>query len=445
MTNSPKDQRLSVVGLGKLGAPLLAVLAARGFNTIGIDKNQKFVESIKNLIAPVLEPQLQELLNAHSERISATTSLEVAIAESDATFVVVPTPSDENGRFSLRYAQKALEEIGHCLRKKNAWHLIVMTSTVMPGACMQELVIALEKTSNKTSGKDFGFCYSPEFIALGSVVSDLLNPDMCLIGEFDAKSGDYLADIYRQMIENEAPIKRMNIVNAEITKIALNSYVTMKISFANTLAEICEQFDGGNVEITSQAIGADSRVGTKYLKGALGFGGPCFPRDNTAFARMANDVGCNALLATATHEINDRQVARLSAKLASCVAPGSRIGVLGLAYKTGTPVVERSQGMEIAVELAQQGFEVTAFDSLAQPVAADFGSATVTVASSANACVVDCAAIVLALPEPGHIEATNSVCADKPVIVLDCWRALDPDTIGESIEVMAIGVNDWPG
>ncbi|MGY9107517.1 MAG: UDP binding domain-containing protein, partial [Alphaproteobacteria bacterium] len=193
----------------------------------------------------------------------------------------------------------------------------------------------------------------------------------------------------------------MNIVNAEITKIALNSYVTMKISFANTLAEICEQFDGGNVEITSQAIGADSRVGTKYLKGALGFGGPCFPRDNTAFARMANDVGCNALLATATHEINDRQVARLSAKLASCVAPGSRIGVLGLAYKTGTPVVERSQGMEIAVELAQQGFEVTAFDSLAQPVAADFGSATVTVASSANACVVDCAAIVLALPEPG--------------------------------------------
>src|SRR6476660_9408130 len=190
---------ISVIGLGKLGATMTACLASRGFNVIGVDVSQKAVSAMNAGRAPAQETGLDELIAKHKDHIRATLSHEDAILNSDLSFVIVPTPSDERGAFSLQYAAWAFKEIGKALAKKKTYHNVVLTSTVLPGSTRQALIPILEKESGKKAGRDFGVCYSPEFIALGSIINDFLNPDFTLIGEFDDKCGAQLEEIYSQV------------------------------------------------------------------------------------------------------------------------------------------------------------------------------------------------------------------------------------------------------
>ena len=279
--------KLAVVGLGKLGLPLAAIFASKGHHVTGIDYNEKIVESVNQKKAPFHEPGLQELLDNHGANLSVTTDYELAIAESEASFIIVPTPSAENGLFTNHYVLQAIQKIGQSLQKKEGYHLVVITSTVMPGSTTGEIQEALESSSGKKVGNELGICYNPEFIALGSVVRDMLFPDMVLIGESDKKAGDMLQNIYEGFCENQPPVQRMNCINAELTKLSLNTFVTTKISYANMLAGVCESLPDSDVDVVTQAIGLDSRIGRKYLKAAVAFGGPCFPRDNVAFRAMA--------------------------------------------------------------------------------------------------------------------------------------------------------------
>ena len=180
---------------------------------------------------------------------------------------------------------KALREAG----KKG--HLFVCSSTTTPGAVDTVLIPMIEKETGWKCGPDFGFCYNPEFIALGNVVNGLLEPDMVLIGESDKASGDALEDAYRRYNRNQPRIARMSIISAELTKISLNSYITMKISFTNQLRMIAEHFPNADIHDILDAIGSDSRIGSKYLRPGLSFGGPCFPRDNRLLAYTARQAG----------------------------------------------------------------------------------------------------------------------------------------------------------
>src|SRR5207248_1487779 len=220
---------------------------------------------------------------------------------------IVPTPSEADGGFSLKYAISAAETIGAGLKQKSDFHLVVLTSTVMPGATGGEFLPALEKYSGKKCGEGFGLCYNPEFIALGSVIHDMLNPDFILIGESDPRSGEILEHLQLGVCDNVPLVSRMNFVNAELSKLAVNTFITTKISYANMLAQVCETLPGADVDVVTSAIGCDTRIGQKYLKGALGYGGPCFPRDNLAFAALAGHNGVPALLAEATHDLNRRR------------------------------------------------------------------------------------------------------------------------------------------
>jgi UDPglucose 6-dehydrogenase len=273
---------VSVIGLGKLGGSMAGCLASRGFKVIGVDVSPKAVDALNAGRAPVQEPGLDDLVSGNRERIRATLSHEDAVRNSDLSFVIVPTPSDERGAFSLQYAAYAFEALGKALAKKDRYHTIVLTSTVLPGSTRYGLLPILEEYSGKRCGRDFGLCYSPEFIALGTVIRDFLNPDFFLIGEFDERSGTTLHSVLSRVALNEAPARRMSIENAELAKIALNSYVTLKISYANMLAELCESIPGGNIDVVSDALGMDKRIGRRYLTGGFGYGGPCFPRDNVA-------------------------------------------------------------------------------------------------------------------------------------------------------------------
>ena len=185
--------KISVVGLGKLGSPIAAVFAAKGYDVIGIDTNPMFVEKVNNHVAPVEEPQLQQLLTDHKARISATNDWASAIGKTDITTIIVPTPSGPDGAFRNDYVLSVMDEVGRVLAKKRGYHLVVVNSTTMPGSMGGPIRQRLERVAGRKVGPDLGLCYNPEFIALGDVINGLLRPDFILIGESDRKAGDILA------------------------------------------------------------------------------------------------------------------------------------------------------------------------------------------------------------------------------------------------------------
>jgi UDPglucose 6-dehydrogenase len=269
-------------------------------------------------------------------------------------------------------------------------------------------------------------CYSPEFIALGSVIRDFLNPDMLLIGESDKRAGDFLQSLYAQVCENKPALARMSFVNAEITKLAVNTYVTTKISYANMLARICEQLPGANVDVITAALGLDTRIGPKYLKGAVSYGGPCFPRDNLALAQLAQQLGVPPDLAQTVDRFNRAQISWLADLVQS--RTGGVAGILGLTYKAGTDVVEEAAGFLLAKELIGRGMKVLAFDP-----AYGNGSRGPTVeklcfAATALECIEQSDVVVLATswPEFNGITPAQWACSDerKPRTIIDCWRTV---------------------
>ncbi len=418
--------RVSVVGLGKLGACIAACIASKGMQVIGVDSNPGSVRLMNEGLPPVVEPGLAEMIAANRERLRATRDYEDAVSNSDLTMIVVPTPSDQNGRFALDYVLAAVNSIGAALARKTAYHIVCITSTVLPGSTQAAVVPLLERVSGKKCGKDFGVCYNPEFIALGDVIHGLLEPDFILIGESDPASGRMLEEWYGSFCNNHPPVHRMNFANAELTKISVNTFVTTKITFANMLAAICEELPGGDIDVVTRALGADARIGARYLKGALGYGGPCFPRDNQALAYIAREVGCQAALAEATDQANrallDRQLARIKA----LIPKGAIVGVLGLAYKPDTNVVEESQGLVIARRLAEDGRRVLAYDPHAMDNARRILNHSVEYAESVQDCVRKSDALIIANPcrEFRAIKASDIARRERPLIVVDCWRML---------------------
>lgn len=416
----------SVVGLGKLGASMAAAIAGRGFDVIGVDVNQHVVDLVNAGHAPVWETNLEATIAANQDRLRATLSHREAILGSDVTFVVVPTPSDKRGAFSLQYAKWAFGEIGRALAEKNSYHNVVLTSTVLPGSTRHGLLPILERESGKVCGRDFGLCYSPEFIALGSVIHGFLNPDFTLVGEFDERSGNQLEACYAETLENNPPCKRMSIENAELTKIAVNTFVTTKIAFANMLADLCERIPGGDVDVVADALGLDSRIGRKYLTGALGYGGPCFPRDNVALGFIARALGSEAKLADTTDRANRSLPEKLAEYVGSLTRPGDTVAILGLAYKPHSHVVEESQAVYLARALAVSGVRVVGYDPLANEMARHELTDKVVLLEQVIPCLQQADVVVIATPDPEFraLKPDDFPRKNPPVVVYDCWRVL---------------------
>jgi UDPglucose 6-dehydrogenase len=423
---------------------MAAVMAHKGHIVVGVDVNPDYVAAIQRGHAPLKETGLEEMIQANRERLSATLDYEEAVLATEATFIIVPTPSDPDGTFSLRHVMIAAEKIGAALRKKQGWHLVVLSSTVMPGSTGGRLLPALEAHSGKKCPEGFGLCYNPEFIALGSVIRDMLNPDMILIGESDERSGEILERFYTGVCDSNPHIRRMNHVNAELTKISVNTFVTTKISYANMLAQVCETLPGADVDVVTSAIGCDSRIGQKYLKGALGYGGPCFPRDNLAFSALARANGVQPILAEATHQLNQSQAPRLAKWILARLPEGGTVGVMGLSYKPNTEVIEESQGLALAKHLLSVGVPVVVYDPAAMENAQPQLAGKVTFATSA----ADCArqADVLAITTPwAEFRDISPKDFKRHGTVLDCWRLLDKDAVGAVAEYVALGLGAEEG
>src|SRR2546423_887118 len=297
-------KKISVCGLGKLGACIAATFAARGFEVIGVDIDPEKVRKVNLGEPPVEEPLLAETMQQGRGRLKATLDYHETIG-TDVSFFIPPSPSLPDGSFSNEFLLRAMQPVAAAVREKGKkGHLFVCSSTTTPGAMDQVLIPMLEREIGGKCGKDFGVCYNPEFIALGNVINGLLEPDMVLIGESDPESGNALEQLYKKYNRNQPRIARMSIISAELTKISVNSYITMKISFTNQLRMIADQFPTANIHAILEAIGSDSRIGQKYLRAGLSYGGPCFPRDNRLLAYSARPAGLGAPLAEASDRVN---------------------------------------------------------------------------------------------------------------------------------------------
>lgn len=437
---------ISVIGLGKLGACMAACFAHKGFPVIGVDVDPRTIELVNDGRPPVFEPGLAEMMAEVRGLLRATSDYREAVHASDVTFIIVPTPSEEHGGFSLKYVRQAARHIGCALREKCGYHLVVLSSTVLPGSTEHGVVAVLEKESGKRCGEGFGLCYSPEFVALGSVIRDFLNPDFVLIGESDGRAGEELVAVYKRVCENDPPIARMNFVNAELTKIAVNAYVTTKITYANMLAALCEQLPGADIDTVTSALGLDSRIGPRYLKGGLGYGGPCFPRDNLALAFLARRLGRPAVLAEATDGYNRAIVDRLVERVAPFVPEGGTVAILGLAYKPGSTVIEESQGLQLAERLAARGVKVIVYDPVAIAMAREVLGERVIYGESVSDCVRRADVVVIANPDRAFsaIRPEALRVGSKPVVI-DVWRLVrerfehDP---GVNYQAVGIGAED---
>jgi UDPglucose 6-dehydrogenase len=440
------NKALSVIGIGKLGLPLAAYYAHRGYKVIGVDVNQAIVDAVNRGSSPIYEPGLQEILKEGHGRLSATKDTKLAVDSSEITFILVPTPSEQHGSFSTKFTEEAASNIGAALSSKDDFHVVVLTSTVMPGTTEKVIKPILEKTSGKKCGVDFGLCYNPEFIALGSVIKDLSSPDAVLIGESDMKSGDMLSEVYETVCINNPPVARMSTYNAELAKLALNVFVTTKISLANTFAEICEQLPGGDIDAVTRFLGLDSRIGPKYLKGGLGFGGPCFPRDNLAFIHLAKQLDMLAWLQDATHMVNSHQNERIAGLIQKKLGDfnGKTVSILGITYKPNTDVVEASASLETAKELLSSGASLRIYDPAGNDNARRMlGHKNVIYATSVKECLKGTQLCVLATPWDEFKDLTPEDFIkgmEKPVL-LDCWRLFNRQRFESKMDYFALGVN----
>jgi len=438
-----RTDRMSMVGLGKLGCCLAAVFAESGIDVLGVDIEEKVVHAVNAGIAPFSEPGLHEILRRiGGRRLRATDRADRAIGETDITFVLVPTPSNDDGTFSNRYVETALTSLATALRDSDKpYHLFVISSTVVPGSTEGSFIPLIEAVSGRTFNEGFGVCYDPDFVALGSVVRDFQNPDFVLIGEGCPEDGEVIASLHHQMCENAPPVSRMSIISAEIAKVSLNAYITVKISFANTLANLCEGIPGADVDAITSTVGRDKRISPRYFKGGPAYGGDCFPRDTAAFRAFAASQNDSAEIVSAVERVNQRQKQRLIDRVLGLAEEMGepRVGVLGLAFKPGTFVVTESPGVEIIPPVLERGLQVVAFDPIANDQATILFRDGVRAVRSAERCLAASDLWVLTQPMPELLSAVRSWSEDRPVTLLDCWRVLDPSELAPSIRYVPFG------
>lgn len=406
---------------------LAGCLADGGVQVIGVDPDNKVVEEICQGRPRNSEPGVLEHIHRSLGRtLSATSDAEKAIRNSELTFVIVPTPSNALGGFSLRYIMRACQEIGAAIRKKQGYHVVSIVSTMLPGSSQHILMPYLEEASGRKIGEDLGYCYNPAFIALGEVAKGFVQPDYVLVGESDSKAGENVLAAHRLMIRNGAPVARMNPTEAEITKIASNTHETMRVSFANMLFSLCTEIPGTNVDRITGALA--HRMGKRFFKGAVPYGGPCWPRDNIALAVFMDAVGVPSTMPRTVDLFNSEHGKYILRKILEITRRGETVGVLGLAYKPGTSVVERSFAVDLAGWLSDEGRAVVAWDPLAVSQARAILGDRIQYADSGEDCTRKSRVIVIvnALPEFNHLDWNG--LGDR--VVVDCWRCLGPEQIG---------------
>ena len=434
---------ISVVGLGKLGLGFAACLARNGFNVLGVDQDISLVDRINGGAPAFEEPGVDDaIMAATGGTLCATSEIPAAARHSDTAFMLLPTPSRPDGNFDASALAQALADLCVSIREQNKQrYLIVIGSTVSPGTIAGMVVPIVERILQRPIGQTVSVCYHPEFAALGSVIADFERPDLILIGESDFAAGAEVERILWKIVRNNPPVHHMSFVNAEIAKLALNVFLTVKIGFANFISQICSRIDGAEIDAITLAIGDDSRIGGKYLWAGPAFGGPCLPRDIKALAALARHncrptgfldelIGINIAQQELLTETVCRQVELSGVR---------SVGILGLSYNGTAPHVIESASLALIRALHARGISITAYDTLALKAAVTEVGELFAAAATAKACMHASPVVVLLNSHPAYIDAIVSYRGENAKVVVDCWRVLDPRVVIPNVRVVKFG------
>lgn len=342
------NKNISIIGVGKLGLCLALNLERKGFNVLGVDISEEYVNTLNDKTYITSEPFVNEYLQS-ATNIKFTTNLNQAL-ENDVLFIVVRTPSTLDWKYDhtdIENIANQLIKLGKQPRRKD----LIINCTTFPGYC--------ENLQAKLKPYNYYVSYNPEFIAQGSIIKDQLNCDNVLIGQADKFAGDLIQNIYQQMVETSPIYNRMSLTEAELTKLSVNCFLTTKITYANMIGDIANRL-GCNADHILKAIGTDSRIGSKYLKPGFGFGGPCFPRDNRALVKCAEEVGINAIISKATDEMNEIHLQyQIEDFIRKNPNPEELIVYLDfVTYKEESTSIEESQQLKFAQKLKQLGYKI---------------------------------------------------------------------------------------
>lgn len=352
--------KISIFGLGYVGAVSAGCLAKDGHEVIGVDPNETKVDLINRGLAPIIEGAIGEVIAeaVGSKRLRATTSAHEAIASTDLSLICVGTPSQLNGNLDLRYVRRVCEQIGAALHGKDGYHIVVARSTMLPGSMRQIVIPTLEQHSGKTAGVDFGVANNPEFLREGTAVHDYYHPPKTVIGEIDSRAGEALVELYRAM---DAPLIRTDIETAEIVKYADNSWHALKVAFGNEIGTLSKHLgiDGHRV---MDIFCRDTKlnISSYYLRPGFAFGGSCLPKDVRALTYKARSLDLDLPLISAVLPSNERQLQRA---IDLITAKGRRrIGVLGFAFKAGTDDLRESPMVAVIEHLIGKGYDLRLYD-----------------------------------------------------------------------------------
>ena len=341
-------KKVSVIGIGKLGLCFALNLEQAGFEVMGVDIDPEYIQALNGKKLESFEPQVEDLLKA-SRNFHATTDLSKLIAfDASVVFIAVATPTLEEGGYDHSILDQVVTDL-IALGPVNNRKELVVVATTLPGYC--------DELAARVAPFGYTLSYNPEFIAQGTIIRDQQYPDQVLIGEADEEAGDKIEAVYRQLVKNEPRFCRMSRLSAEICKLATNCFLTTKISFANSIGDLAKKVGAEPDKILS-AIGADSRIGGKYLGYGFGYGGPCFPRDNRALGKFAEDNGYELLISRATDEVNRRHLEFQTQDWLDSLLADEPIVFDTVTYKPGSILLEESQQLALAVKLAKAGRKV---------------------------------------------------------------------------------------
>ncbi len=348
--------KICIIGAGYVGLVSGACFADLGNDVICIDNDPKKIKSLKLGSIPIYEPGLAELVkrNKKEGRLSFSTNIKEGVRKCEVVFIAVGTPSRDNGEADLSFVENVAKEIAVSMP---SYRLIVEKSTVPVNT--GEWVEHTIKVFNKRNIK-FDVASNPEFLREGSAIKDFMNPDRVVLGVKSKRAKDILAELYKPL---KAPIVVTDIKSAEIIKHASNSFLATKISFINAISDICDKVGADIVEV-ARGIGLDRRIGKEFLNAGIGFGGSCFPKDLSAFIRIAEKIGYDFGMLKEVQRVNEYQKALLVKKIESLLwnLPKKTIGVLGLSFKPDTDDIRQAPVLDIIEQLHREGAHIKTYD-----------------------------------------------------------------------------------
>ncbi len=348
-----------VIGTGYVGLVTGAIFAELGNDVICVDNNEEKVKKLKQNIMPIYEPGLEEIVRHTSEdgRLSFTTSVKDGVQKSDVIFIAVGTPPAEDGSTDMRFVEAVAKEIAESL---DSYKIIVNKSTVPPGT--GDLVRSIV-TKHRKSEVDFDVVSNPEFLKEGSAIQDSLEPDRIVIGAPTQTVAMALLELYSPL---EAPMLVTDVTSAEMIKYASNAFLATKISFINSVANICESV-GADVTLVAKGMGSDKRIGKEFLMAGLGYGGSCFPKDTLSLIHTAKKFGETFELLDMVVKVNEERTPRFINRIKEAAGElkGKKFGILGLAFKPDTDDMRDAKSVEVMNALAKEGVSFVAYDPIA--------------------------------------------------------------------------------